>query len=371
MRIHADLLGGGDGTLITKAQAWDRCVEQYCRRRADEFTTLGYKRRTRTLLLKAGVALEARGLACHPSKFGLRQTRLIGNVLWPNVAPDRKGLASSTRRQWLSILNQFLMEYRPPVAFDYVTPFPGGLSDVRDRVVPRVALTRGQARRVLYEARRLGPIPYGIVAFELTMGLRRSEVLRLRVDQVNHRIINLLGKGWRGGKWREVPRSKLVEEALPELLRVRQKAVEGYTGEDTGHLFCHIWHKKMRPYSINWVDTMCMRPAFRAAGVNTPGNLNHSLRRTFGRTLWEEGVPIELISQLLGHERNITSMLYLSIDLKDKSRAMARVNRVFSTPGPSRRPARFTRQLPRSGPQGRPRFVGVKTRGYRTVNAAV
>lgn len=351
------------------AEVWARLVERYCRRRADEFTTPQYKRRTRALLLLVGRQLVKHRLACHPARFGPRQIRFVGNVLWSNSTPERKGVATSTRRQWLGILNQFLMDYRPRITFGQQDRTPRQFADVRESVVPRIALTRDQARRVLFEARRLGTVQYGIVAFELTMGLRRSEVLRLRVGQARREIINLLGKGWRGGKWREVPRSKLVEALIPRILRARRQSLRGFKGDDPGYLFCHLWQGRIRPYSPGWVDRNCIIPAFRAAGIDAPGNLNHSLRRTFGRTLWEEGVPIELVSQIMGHAETRMTRRYLALDLKDMVSAIDRLDRVFShaptRPTPPALPAPVAYQP--SSP--RPRLRGNMGFSFRPADA--
>ena len=49
---------------------------------------------------------------------------------------------------------------------------------------------------------------------------------------------------------------------------------------------------------------------------------NHTLRRTFGRMLWLAGVPIETIRDLLGHEDTKTTLLYIGVNMDDKSSAM-------------------------------------------------
>lgn len=38
---------------------------------------------------------------------------------------------------------------------------------------------------------------------------------------------------------------------------------------------------------------------------------NHDLRRTFGRTAWFAGVPLETIKDMLGHEDTKTTVLNL------------------------------------------------------------
>ena len=49
---------------------------------------------------------------------------------------------------------------------------------------------------------------------------------------------------------------------------------------------------------------------------------NHTLRRTFGRTMYHTGAPIESISKILGHEDVVTTLKYLGINLDDMQAAM-------------------------------------------------
>lgn len=55
---------------------------------------------------------------------------------------------------------------------------------------------------------------------------------------------------------------------------------------------------------------------------------NHTLRRTYGRTLWEANkrfpgmCPIETIAELTGHRDVRTTVLYLGINLADMADAM-------------------------------------------------
>lgn len=49
----------------------------------------------------------------------------------------------------------------------------------------------------------------------------------------------------------------------------------------------------------------------------------HTLRRTFGRNLWLRGVPLETISELLGHSSTDMTRLYIGINLVDMRRAIA------------------------------------------------
>ncbi|MGI0151227.1 MAG: tyrosine-type recombinase/integrase [Thermoplasmata archaeon] len=66
-----------------------------------------------------------------------------------------------------------------------------------------------------------------------------------------------------------------------------------------------------RAWNKTWVDKSFVNPVFEAAGVRKAWNLNHALRRTFGRTLWTKGVPLGVIAQLTGHEDTLTTKRYL------------------------------------------------------------
>ena len=52
---------------------------------------------------------------------------------------------------------------------------------------------------------------------------------------------------------------------------------------------------------------------------------NHTLHRTFGRTAYRAGIPIETIAKLLGHEDVKTTIRYLGIDLDEMGAALSRM----------------------------------------------
>ena len=77
------------------------------------------------------------------------------------------------------------------------------------------------------------------------------------------------------------------------------------------------------------MDDRIMSPAFEEAGVRVTWNLNHALRRTFGRTLWSEGVPLEVVSDLLGHRDTKTTIRYLALRRDDMVSAMRVLDRAL------------------------------------------
>ena len=76
------------------------------------------------------------------------------------------------------------------------------------------------------------------------------------------------------------------------------------------------------PYKRTAVDDM-LKSIMEGSGVPFKGN--HTLRRTGGRLMWQQGVPIETIASMMGHEDIRTTMRYLGINLGDQAQAIRAV----------------------------------------------
>jgi integrase len=314
-------------------RTWKAAVADYCRGREADLVTPSYRKRTRATLEKVGEALEEAGLSCTPRNFGIRQADFVTRQLWPTASDRGPGFAGSTIRFRCFILNRFLSFYGGERTVGPAIRISHLQSLRRSSSFQRRALSQAEARNLLRAARRLGPFQGMMVALELSMGLRRSEVLRLKVENISREPASILGKGILGGRWREVPRSGLVVSLLPSVLEHRARVIQAAKGPDPGFLICHVIGGRTSPYSPSWTDTQCMVPAFKKAKLALPGNLHHALRRTFGRTLWQRGVPIETVGSLLGHQLLATTLLYLALDVEDKRLAVDALNGVFTMGG--------------------------------------
>ena len=49
---------------------------------------------------------------------------------------------------------------------------------------------------------------------------------------------------------------------------------------------------------------------------------NHTLRRTFGRTMYRSGVEVATISKMMGHESIDQTLKYIGVGLDDMSSAI-------------------------------------------------
>ena len=149
-----------------------------------------------------------------------------------------------------------------------------------------------------------------IVALEGFAGLRRVEVLRLRVRDVllEEGSIRVLGKGRHGGKWRNIPMQGEVERLLRAW--IKSKAPE----------------ERVVPLSKSGADAALQR-VVRRSGLSKAGVKvsHHDLRRTFGRLANASGMSIISLQGMFGHASPTLSAHYIGLDYDEIRNALARM----------------------------------------------
>jgi len=132
-------------------------------------------------------------------------------------------------------------------------------------------------------------------------GLRISEVLRLRISDIDSKKMQLRIQQGKGRKDRYTILSQVNLKCLREYYKIYQP--EG--------LLFFAYSYKDRPLSINTVEKE-FRIAVRATGIKknaTP----HSLRHAFASHLLENGADIYAIKALLGHSTLRSTEIYLQL----------------------------------------------------------
>lgn len=167
------------------------------------------------------------------------------------------------------------------------------------------------------------PLEEIIVNLELLHGLRRVEVLRLRVQDVHldGHYLDVHGKGRAGGKLRAVPFHPSFLPAYNRWMDERNKLLMTAENGKSDRLLIYVRGKKVHEY-----ETMKGKAIdAQLDGLNARMGVrfsNHTLRRTFGRELHRSGVSLPVIAKILGHESTTTTMRYLGLDLTDMTDAM-------------------------------------------------
>lgn len=139
-------------------------------------------------------------------------------------------------------------------------------------------------------------------------GMRRAEVAGVRLADVDlaERTIRVTGKG---NKERTVVINRTAAAAIEAYLRVRPRTADpalflGRGGK--GLTPKHVWRIFRAIYQISGI-----------AKHATP----HTLRHSFATHLVENGVDLETVRELLGHESLATTGVYLQLAMGHKRRA--------------------------------------------------
>jgi len=147
------------------------------------------------------------------------------------------------------------------------------------------------------------------------LGLRRTEMADLELRDLRGTTARVIGKG---GRHRELPITGQLDLELRSYLGYRQQILQGAPKPHPETVLVHTHYgtaSGFRPTSI-W-----QRVKDHGAMLGIPAT-THDLRRTFGRSLWERGVDLIVIKELLGHTTVEMTIQYLGLDLDDMRTAL-------------------------------------------------
>jgi integrase len=181
---------------------------------------------------------------------------------------------------------------------------------------------------------------YALYAVALTLGLRRGELLGLRwvdvdlvdgVVRVEHTLQRVNGRLTHGpvktdGSARlvGVPASTLAVFRQHRAAQRTERETAGERWTDTGAVFTTRRGTLIEPRNMNrHLDTLCQR-----AGV--PRIRFHDLRHSCATLLYDQGVPIENIQDVLGHSSpTVTKTIYVEATRRVQRDAVDRLGFLF------------------------------------------
>jgi integrase len=185
---------------------------------------------------------------------------------------------------------------------------------------------------------------YALYAVALSMGLRRGEALGLRwadvdladgVIRVQHGLHRVAGQLQLGpvksdGSARVIP----VPAPLLQVLRVHRRAqaeerdTAGRDWQNGGFVFTTGLGTPFEPRNINrHFDRLCASSGVRRIRI-------HDLRHSCASLLWSQGVPLEQIQDILGHEDpRTTKTIYVDVAEELQRGAVDRLGFLFEETG--------------------------------------
>ena len=264
----------------------------------------------------------------HPARMGVTEVRDFLSDL-----AVRRGVSASTQSQALSAI---LFLYREVLRLDI-----GWVRDVERAKKPKrlpTVLSRDEVRSVL---RRMKGAPLLMASLMYGAGLRLSEVLSLRVKDIDFERGLLMVRGGKGAKDRVTLLPKSITEQLRRQLEDVREVFEGdlkepalnaslpqglsrkypnagrewgwqyvfpasrvYVRPETGERLRHHQHES--------VPQRAVREAVRKSGITKQATC-HTLRHSFATHLLEAGYNIRKVQQLLGHVDIRTTMQYTHV----------------------------------------------------------
>jgi site-specific recombinase XerD len=157
----------------------------------------------------------------------------------------------------------------------------------------------------------LGRRDYALIILLLRLGLRRGEVARLRLEDIDWRAGELVVRG-KGAREDRLPLAADVGEAIVSYLR------RGRHASDRRELFLQA-RAPYEPIASGTVAST-VRRACRRAGISEVGS--HRLRHTTACEMVSAGVPLQRIGQVLRHRSLQSTAIYARVDL-DRLRLLA------------------------------------------------
>ena len=187
------------------------------------------------------------------------------------------------------------------------------VADLRDRTLPR-GLEPAAVRKMLASCdrrRTVGRRDYAILLLLSRLGLRRGEVARLGLDDVDWRN-GLLLVGGKGGRYDELPLPVDLGEAFVSYLRRRPRC-------ESRALFVRMTAplRGLAPHTVGWI----VREACTRAGLPRVGA--HRLRHTAATEMLRHGASLAEIGQVLRHREQKTTAIYAKVN-REALRALAR-----------------------------------------------
>jgi integrase/recombinase XerD len=231
--------------------------------------------------------------------------------LYHHRKPNGDALSFATQQQRLLPVKAF---FKWLARESYVLSNPASEMELPrvHRKLPKHILTAEEVERILAQTGlhgELGVRDRAILETLYSTGIRRSELIHLRLYDVDTRNGTLMVRQGKGQKDRMVPLGaragrwidRYVEEVRPSLV------VE----PDLGWLFVHEYGE---PFHKNRLTDL-VKKYIEKAGVAKPGAC-HIFRHTMATLMLDAGADIRHIQAILGHSQLSTTEIYTQVSIQ-------------------------------------------------------
>ncbi len=195
---------------------------------------------------------------------------------------------------------------------------PASLSKLKENNIREVRLNKGQIQELINVAYDIDITMGYVVSIALMTGMRKREILSLEWSEVHFEssIVLLSASKTKSRKARIIP---LIGDLREILLEIKNAGSEDYVfGEYTGDILRKQWVKLLKKVEFNTIKD------------GTPLHF-HDLRHIYAQSLLDQGVGLEDIQSLLGHEDIKTTQkryaMFARPDLQEKAEKISNIVR--------------------------------------------
>ncbi len=142
-----------------------------------------------------------------------------------------------------------------------------------------------------------------MLALIYSCGLRRSELLHLKPEDIDAKRKLILIKQGKGRKDRIAPLSEKITEMLGYYHEIYKPTIWLFEGERAG-----------QPYDARSLSNV-LKQALAKTGIKKPVSL-HWLRHSYATHLLEAGTDLRYIQEILGHKSSRTTEIYTHVSTK-------------------------------------------------------
>ena len=234
----------------------------------------------------------SRRFNCSPDRLGPRHIREYQAELF-----QKRKFSPNTVAQRLAALRFFYTKTLKKLWSIEETPYPK-----KTLHMPTI-LSQEEVARLIDAARP--PFHRTLLMALYATGLRRAELARLKVGDVDSKRLVIHVRGGKGRKDRDVMLSPKLLEALREHWRGLQRKPSAWLFPG------NRWHTGDTPIDTKVVWNACKEAAQRA-GLQKDVH-PHTLRHCFATHLLEAGADLRTIQMLLGHRDLEETTIYLHL----------------------------------------------------------
>ncbi len=151
--------------------------------------------------------------------------------------------------------------------------------------------------------KNLGIRDYAICTLFLNCGMRLSELVGINMDHIkfDEAMLTVIGKG---NKQRTVYLNRACMDAVKEYLKIRPEVI----GPDSNALFLSERRKRISRRMVQTAISEYLEAA------NLKGYSTHKLRHTAATLMYQNGVDVRALQEILGHENIGTTEIYTHVD---------------------------------------------------------